>query len=161
MNRQLRLVVLFFVFASGCSSLSQMPKKAWDSASQMPKKAWNSSVETTRKIWGSSTKALEEARQNGEVLVKNYACPWSDCFDKVVKIAELKELKVFMKDQKKKLIIVMNVPGQIDTTEVGIFLSEPATSQTKVEVVSLSPEAQAKTAGIIFSNLAKSFNEVK
>lgn len=115
-------------------------------------------TEVSKACWGSSTKALEEKRV--DAVKKTFQCRFDECFAAVLKIANKRKLTVFAKDKAKELIVVMTVPGCIDTTEVGIFFSDLET-QTRVEIVSLSPKAQQVTADIVFLNLAKIFSEVK
>ena len=114
--------------------------------------------EPFKKTWGSSTKALEEARPRA--AVKNFGCGWKECFDKVLEVAKLRNLTVFISDPKKPLIVLMGIPGSINTTEVGIFFSEPETGKAKLEIVSLSPTAQEATAKLLSKELTKTFSEL-
>ncbi len=129
------LVCGFFV--SGCAHIKEVPKI----------------------MWGSSTKDLEGARWQG--AFKTFQGSLSDCFDKVLSIAQEEKMTVFMSDKKKGFIDLMGVAGSLNTTEVGIFLSEPEQGKTKLEVVSTSHQAQFTAAEILFSNFAKTFSEVK
>lgn len=157
-----RLRILFFLAAivwTGCSSLSHGTKSVVDSSIEVSKVVWESSIEVSKVIWGSSTKALEDARL--KAAVKTYPVAPKECFDEILKIAQEGSLEVFIKDRKKNLIVLMHIPGSIETTEAGVFLNEVETTKTKLEIVSLSPDTQEKTAEIIFSHFNKAYSEVK
>ncbi|MGL4854844.1 MAG: hypothetical protein ACRC37_06290 [Lentisphaeria bacterium] len=53
----------------------------------------------------------------------------------------------------KDCFIVMNVPGAIDTTDVGVFITSQSEKEVLVQVASLNRSAQAIVAEKIFSNL--------
>lgn len=157
------LVLLFGVFlVSGCSYIKDIPKN----------------------IWGSSTRALENAR--GDALQKEFKCEFDACFDAVLsltrayvppKIIEAEEdeeeeeeeeedtisvfngFALFIKDRAKKHIVVMGVPGSINTTEVGIFFTK-LDNAVRVEVSSLSANAKRVAAEIIFEALGKHYEEI-
>jgi len=131
-------------------------------------------------VWGSSTKALYDNRDTA--TVKMYECFANDCFDKIVDIIKNHEAKItkktqigdeeveveevsqynlFIKDRKNYVIVVMNVPGSIDTTEVGIFITPLKLKESKVEIISLSTAAQKTVANMIFEQLDKIYPEIK
>jgi len=115
-------------------------------------------MEPTKTLWGSSTRALEHAR--GDATVKTFLSGWEECFDKVLEIATENDLTVFVSDRHNLRIVLMGFSGSISTTEVGIFFSEGETGKTKLEIVSLSPDAQAAAAKLFSENLQKSFPEI-
>jgi len=112
--------------------------------------------ETSKVIWGSSTKALEERRVDG--IKKTYQCRYQECFDEVIKIAQEQKLTVFIQDARKDLIVLMKIPGCVDTTEAGVFFSDLET-ETRLDIVSLSSKAQRVTSEILFSHLAEKYTE--
>ena len=114
--------------------------------------------EPFKKVWGSSIKALEEARPRA--AVKNFGCGWKECFDKILVVAKERNFPVFISDPKKPLIVLMGIPGSIDTTEVGIFFSEPEAGKAKLEIVSLSPTTQEAAAKLLSEELTKAFSEL-
>lgn len=116
-------------------------------------------TETVKVMWGSSTKALEESRW--QATSKTFACSLAACKEHIANIAREETLQVFMDNPKKKLMIVMGIPGSISTTEVGIFFSPVDSKKTKIEVTSLSLQAQETAAQIFFSHLKKVFSEVQ
>jgi hypothetical protein len=156
MKKQFFVIMVLFFFC-GCARL-QEPFKA---------------------VWGSSTKALEDNRANA--TMKTYECFPGACFDKVIEVVqgaekskattaqkvglsgELlpdSEFKVFIKDRKKNCIVVMGVPGSVDTTEVGIFITPLQLKEARVEVVSLSSVAQQTVSNLIFQELDKAFSQI-
>lgn len=140
--------------------------------------------EEAKLLWGSSTQALEGARS--ESLQSTFSCSWDQCFSAVIKYANgetqqlqqdvssdgspkktnstadqktvaVKNLDIFIEDRDRKIIVIMGVPGSIDTTEVGIFFSPTPNVGTLVEIASLSSSAKAKAADILFKLLSQEF----
>ena len=109
-------------------------------------------------FWGSSTRALEEARV--DAITKTYSCNFRQCYQAVLLVAEEKEYMVFIKDMYKQVIVLMKVPGTVDTTEIGIFFTELNENQVKIYVSSLSSHAKRIVADILFSELDKSLSAV-
>ncbi len=130
-----RCLLLFFILVScGCSTLSDAP----------------------RNIVGFSTKEMEDAR--GQSVYQSYDCQSSQCFSAVVEVMEENKIKIFSRDEKRGLIVLMGVPGVVDTTEVGVFFSQIAQEKVvKVEVASRSAPAKRKVARLIFSKLSAAF----
>lgn len=113
--------------------------------------------ETAKVIWGSSTRALDEARS--ESISKVFECNYDDCFREVLKIAELEEFEIFIKDKFNKHIVFMGIKGSVDTTEVGVFFSEIDGQAVKIEITSLSTNAKKNVAEILFPQLAQVYSE--
>jgi hypothetical protein len=158
MNDMRKSIVLLFLCVSfaGCSRL----------------------VETSKTIWGSSTRVLEDARVDS--ISHSFVCDIDDCFDAVLsmeivqkdtdvdvdaeadKESEQKPEKpftVFIKDRVKSHIIVYGIPGNVDTTEVGIFFARDGSDAIRIDVASLSSSAKQKVADAIFKELSIRFNE--
>ncbi len=123
--------------------------------------------ETFKVILGTSTRHLERAR--AEAITRGYDCTFRECFDAVLslsrnevmadpKIGE-RPFEVFIKDRVKGYIVVMGIAGNIETTEVGIFLTE-VTGGTKIELSSLSSSAKEKAAEALFRELSLRFNQI-
>ena len=136
----LAIIGIFLFWLSGCARVTETTK------------------EVAKVIWGSSTKALEEVRP--EALKKVYQCPWGECFEKVLSIAEKEKMKVFIADRKNERIVLMGIPKSIETTEVGVFFTSLESDKTTVEITSLSPEAKESAANIIFLHLSRDFKEI-
>ena len=66
-----------------------------------------------------------------------------------------------MKDPRQAYVIVMGVPGCVDTTEVGIFFDALSDHQTKIDVSSLSSRAKREVARIIFDEMARAYDVVQ
>jgi len=116
-------------------------------------------TEFTKQIWGSSTKAVEGARSDASV--KSFNCDYEACFDAVVKIAKENEVNIFINEKKKSRLVLMGIPGAVDTTEVGVFFLTFNPQETKIEISSLSLLAKEKAAEIIFKDLSEQFSAVK
>lgn len=150
------LIAGFLVGASGCARIMDIPKV----------------------MWGSSTRALEEARS--DAISKTYRCSFNDCYDAVLDLAYKKKkeasgivetdtliietekkgiFNVFIKNRKKRHIVVMGIAGNVDTTEVGIFFSQPTLTTVKLEVTSLSSSAKRNVAEPMFEELDLRFSE--
>ena len=113
--------------------------------------------EVVKTIWGSSTRALEDARQDG--IRKLFACDYDKIFDAVLKMTKVHvsskvvPYQLFLKDRKKGVIVVIGIPGSVDTTEVGIFFDYVDEATTMVEISSLSTHAKMTAADHVFSLL--------
>ena len=144
--------------------------------------------ETAKFIWGSSTKSLENARD--DALVKTYHASFNDCYEAVLALGREKRVyidyrnveedstegneevdvnvpvvggyfDVFIKNRKKRLIVVMGIKGNVDTTEAGIFFTQPTSTTVKLEVSSLSSNAKRNVAEIVFNELDLRFSAVE
>ncbi len=138
-------------------------------------------TEVSKTIWGSSTRALENARV--EAISQSFRCSVNECFDAVLMIAgqekeekvkaddseegeEKKEtvvkkrFDVFIQNRAKRHIVVMGVVGNVNTTEVGIFLDEIDDGVVKIDISSLSTSAKRKVAKAIFDKLTLQFKKV-
>ena len=113
---------------------------------------------------GTSTRALEEARVTAET--RTFSCGFWECYEAVLSLAhneeaeplsEKKYFRVFTKDPVESHIIVMGVPGNINTTEVGIFFSQPGREAIRVEIASLSSSAKERVAEVVFNELSIRF----
>lgn len=118
-------------------------------------------IELAKSIWGSSTRALEKARS--DAVKQTFSCTRDKCFDDIVDFAQVslsaedlekKNYEVFIKDRKRGLIVVMDVPGCTDTTEVGIFLTDLAPSGVTIEISSLSENAKHNVADMLLGYLS-------
>ena len=62
---------------------------------------------------------------------------------------------IFQKDEVKGYVVIMGIPGYVNTTEVGIFLVEVSDNETRVEMSSLSTNAKRAAAKTLFKGLDK------
>ena len=136
---RIRHVYVMLIFsslvASGCAKIIEVPKV----------------------LWGSSTKALDEARPKAWAQV--FPCNLELCFEDVLEIANKENLDVYRSDRKKWLIVLMGFKESIDTTEVGFYLTPVGSTQTKIEIVSLSDAAQ-DTAVKLFAHTVGNKDEI-
>ena len=68
---------------------------------------------------------------------------------------------LFINERSRKRMVVMGIPGNVNTTEVGIFFSELKKSETKIDISSLSSTAKERVAQAVFEELDKKFQELK
>jgi len=131
--------------------------------------------EAAKKVIGTSTQTLEEESRINAVS-RTFRCSYKDCFDAIMTMARAKEsnkpwehvpepntgeFDVIMSDlySNPPHIIVVGVKGNIDTTEVGIFLNRTSREAIRVDVSSLSSIAKQKIADLIFQRLSLEFEQ--
>ncbi len=110
----------------------------------------NGGVEAGKTVWGSSTRALENARATA--ITKTYDKNYWEVVKAAVVSAE-RRYTVFKRDEVHGYMVVLGIPGSVDTTEVGIFFVELANKQTRIEVSSLSTNAKRLVSKALFQDL--------
>ncbi|MBF0486120.1 MAG: hypothetical protein HQL16_06375 [Candidatus Omnitrophica bacterium] len=136
MKKQFIIVASLCVLA-GCASLSDVPKK----------------------VAGVSTRVLEDTRAHS--IYQSYDCDTTACFDSVLDVARKNKYVVFMKDDIRGFIVLMGIPGCVDTTEVGVFLTPQADGKgVKVEISSRSSPAKRTVALVLFEQLAQKYKKI-
>ncbi len=125
-------------------------------------------IDAPKVILGTSTAALEELRY--DAIVGVYRCDYDECYQAILDMARLDEkmrgvneegyFNIFQHDPVKGIIVVMGIPGNVDTTEVGIFLTMLESRDIKIEISSKSSSAKRKVARVIFQALNLKFEEV-
>ena len=123
-------------------------------------------TEPFKVIWGSSTHALEGARDRA--ISKTYSGDFDTGYDAVLKIVKERRYVLFINERSKGRMVVMGIPGNVNTTEVGIFFNVPLLlrksvkkSEIKIDISSLSSTAKERVAQAIFEELDKKFQELK
>ena len=112
-----------------------------------------------KNIAGVSIRNMENRRP--ESIYQSYECSMNDCFNAIVEIASINKYNIFQKDEARGVIVLMDVPGAVDTTEVGVFLTMLEKRQgVKVEVSSRSSPAKRTAAVLFFAELAKKFTKI-
>ena len=96
---------------------------------------------------------LEKARESGKV--RTFSLSYDVAFDEVKKILGSNTLTIYSSSRKKRYIVAMGFPKQINTTRVGIFFDPVSGNQTKITLSSLSSTALEKADTIIFGGLKK------
>jgi hypothetical protein len=122
-------VLLFSVQVSGCASIK----------------------ESVTDFFGFSISDLEKARETG--LTRTYPLPYDTAFDKAVEAAKAAKVTVYKADRARGVITLMDIPKQVDTTFVGVFLEAVDASNTKITISSLSSLALQKAGMIIFGGM--------
>lgn len=112
-------------------------------------------MEISKTIWGSSTRALEQARP--QALTKTYDKPFWDCVRAANDVVIKKKWIVFKKDEVKGYMVIMGVPGAVNTTEIGVFFVEDSEAKTRLEVASLSTSAKRIVAKALFKGMDVAF----
>ncbi|MBU0468546.1 MAG: hypothetical protein KKD07_06720 [Candidatus Omnitrophica bacterium] len=143
--KKLLLIILLVVF-SGCAQVT----------------------ETAKVVLGTSTEALEAGR--AEAIKKTYSCSYQECFYAVLSLARNEELEpmsekkyfeVFSKKIDKDYLVVMGIPGNVDTTEVGIFFSRRSLKAVEIEISSRSNSAKRKVSRAVFKELDMRFSVIE
>ena len=130
------LILLSVFFLVGCSTLKDV----------------------SQNCLGVSTKDLEAGKADS--IYQVYPCSVVACFEAVADIAHKNKYYIFSKDEEHGLLVLMNIPGCVDTTEVGVFLSElPKQKGVKIELSSRSSPAKKIVAKILFSDLNDRFKK--
>lgn len=130
------ILVLLALTVSGCASLQDAPKK----------------------MAGVSRRSLEAAKADS--IYQVYTCDMAACFDAVVDIAAQEKYTIFMKDPVQGFISLMNIPGVVNTTEVGVFMTQLSHGQgVRVELSSRSSPAKKVVAKKLFSELGNQFKK--
>ena len=114
--------------------------------------------EFSKSIWGSSTRVLEEARVNA--ITKTYDQGYWKCVRATIDFLNEKGYVIFQKDEVHGFIIVIGIPGAVNTTEVGVFFVELNENQTRIELSSLSTNAKRLLSKPLFHGLDIAFGLV-
>ncbi len=114
--------------------------------------------EFSKTLWGSSTRVLEEARSNA--ITKTYDQDYWKCIRASIEFLEKKKYVIFKRDEIRGYLVVMGIPGSVDTTEVGVFFVELNDHQTRIELSSLSTNAKRLLSKPLFHGLDIAFGLV-
>ena len=163
------------MLTSGCAQVTEMTKNIWGSSTMALERA---RADGLRKIYTCSfsecydavlglarteeekeakAKQEEEAKKAAEAGTGSNAVP--EFGQEPKPPVPDKFFDVFLKDPRKKHIVVIAIAGNVDTTEVGIFFDEAGPSTTKIEISSLSSTAKRRVAKAVFDALDKRFAE--
>jgi hypothetical protein len=171
----------------GCSSLTEFPKKIWGSSTKDLEKARETALQKTFHCSVAecfdAVLRLTSIPKPEENVVEGETDPTDDkqqthnpystrppgygprigADDPSLPITPPADtsLRLFLKDRRRNLIVVMGVPNCVDTTEVGIFFTPQDSGNVKVELSSLSSKAKRNAAELIFGQLDKHFPEIQ
>jgi len=70
---------------------------------------------------------------------------------------KIASFSIFLQDRIRCHIVVMDVPGNIDTTEVGIFFAPAGVASVTVDISSLSSSAKRRVSEVVFPELDRLF----
>ena len=132
-------ILLFLIFTTGCSPFR-----------------------TAQHIIGISLDEFEKYRDRA--ISQHVVCKVSECFDAILAIGTeqpgrprtSKDFEVFQAKRRQGVIVFYGIPNQVDTTEVGVFIT-PEADGSLVEVISRSSSAQKKVAHVVFAELDANF----
>ena len=114
-------------------------------------------AEVGKTFWGSSIREMEKRRV--DAITRTYPKGYWECMEAVLKAVEENHYLIFQKDEVRGHVVVMGIPGYINTTEVGIFFVEISDNEVRIELSSLSTNAKRTAAEIIFPELSQHFKE--
>ena len=110
-------------------------------------------LDSPRSLLGVSTRDLELRRS--QAVYKTLSCSPTDAFDAIEAFAEANKYLVFRKDRGALVLVLMRIPGAVDTTEVGVFLVPLDEGRSvRIEVSSRSSFARRVVAQNLFAHLA-------
>ena len=131
------ITALFCVLLCGCASVLDAPKN----------------------VLGFSRRALTAERENSSYQV--YQASLQDVFGSVTKVFQKEKYTIFTSDEIRGCIAVMDIPGVVNTTEVGVFIEEQTGGRgIKVELSSRSTPAKRTVAALLFSKLGEMFTKL-
>ncbi len=133
---KLVLVSTSILILSGCASIKDAP----------------------RNILGFSRKDIIAARD--DAMFQVYQAGQVEVFAVVEEIVKV-EYVLFTRDEIRGFIMLMGIPGVVDTTEVGIFVTPLGFEKgVKVELSSRSLPAKKVVAALLFSKLGEKLNKI-
>lgn len=110
---------------------------------------------TPATIVGYSVYDLEKRRATGDAQV--FDASFVQCYQAVLRIAKENQYTVFYQSLEKSLIVLMDVPHSVNTTEVGVFFQTVSSGKVKVEITSRSSFAQKIVSDFFYSELQNRF----
>lgn len=110
-------------------------------------------AEVGKTFWGSSIREMEKRRV--DAITRTYHKGYWECMEAVLKAIEENHYLIFQKDEVRGYVVVMGIPGYINTTEVGIFFVEISDNEVRIELSSLSTNAKRAVAKALFVGLDK------
>jgi hypothetical protein len=110
-------------------------------------------LDSPRSLLGVSTRDLELRRSHA--VYKTLSCSATDAFDAAEAFAMANKYLVFRKDRAGLFLVLMHIPGAVDTTEVGVFLVPLDEGRSvRIEVSSRSSFARRVVAQTLFADFA-------
>ena len=100
-----------------------------------------------------STKALEETRSFAEV--EHAVVAPDEIFRRIPEIALVNKWTVFQQFPKRRLIVLIDIPGFVNSTKTGVFVTAAVGGGSKIEVCSQSWYARHHVARVLAGALDK------
>lgn len=173
------LLLLILAITTGCSQVTEVPKVLWGSSTKALEEArakgmrasftcnWQECFDVVLHMADKKIIEEEELPLPDLVTQKDDDAPaiLPATADTVAGQATAHKagnaFDIFINDPKKQFLVVLGVPGSVDTTEVGIFFTQIGERHTKVEVTSLATNAKVHVAEVVFKKLAEEFDQTK
>ena len=168
------MLLFVLIISVGCAQITETAKVIWGSSTRALENARVDAIEKTyRCSYDDCYDSVLTLTRKDPVYIKNYHIagkPIEDDEDGEDDENDEDELKkpedtgffdVFIDNRAKKHIVVMGIKGNVETTEVGIFFSQPSLTTVKLQVSSLSSNAKRKVAEAIFDELDLRFSAVE
>jgi uncharacterized protein YceK len=132
-----KTILVFAVFVlTGCATIADTPKN----------------------VIGFSTRDMEVALV--KATTEDFQADFTGLFDTVLDVAKENKYYIFTQDEVRGLIVLMNIPGFVDTTEVGVFITPLKVGAFMVEVSSRSSPAKEAVAKVILGKLEDKFKKI-
>ncbi len=175
--QRLILSILFLISFSGCATVEETAKTVWGSSTRALEKARDKAIKKTfsctydqcfdaviafadkeSEIDDTGIQITGMSKKPEPTPGQDPNHPADDADKK--KSLKRKNFDIFIKDRLRQRVVVMNVPGAVNTTEVGIFFTVVEGKGTEIEVTSLSTSAKVKVSDMLFTELQATFKEV-
>jgi hypothetical protein len=173
------IISLFaLVFFAGCSFIKETAKEIWGSSTRALDAARSDAVKKTFScsydqcfdavlLYADKEIEIDDSGIQIEGMTKKPDAPVSGHDPNQVaedpdkkKSLKRKNFDIFIKDRPRQRIVVINVLGAVNTTEVGIFFTAVEGKGTLIEVSSLSTAAKVKVSEMLFVDLQEMFKEL-
>ena len=161
--------ICLLAFVMGCAQITEPVKVIWGSSTKALEDA---RVDAISKTYRCSFTACYDAvlsfarvrkahaqRILEEEALEEEALDAQDDNNVPAEVVNKNYFDIFINNRKKRHMVVMGIPGNIETTEAGIFFSQPNLTTVKIEVTSLSSSAKRKVAKFVFDELSLRFSE--
>ncbi|MDD8050951.1 MAG: hypothetical protein PHG55_06375 [Verrucomicrobiota bacterium] len=112
--------------------------------------------ETTRSVVGVSVRKLEDARANA--LRSEWVCTPEQCFGFTAARAKESGLLVLQENRPRLYLVITQIPGVVNSSEVGVFFVPIGPRLTRVEIASPSELAKRKLSQWLLSVLPEEFS---
>jgi len=137
-----------------CYNATLLLGREWDAAIEAKrKKVEEENRDQGTLLTGEQKPDLDTLRPESETIIVS---PEEEAAEALYKT---RKFTIFIKNAQKKHLVIFNLPGSVDTTEVGVFFVPLENGRVKIDISSLSTNAKRTAAEIIFPELSQHFKE--